>query len=64
MAEVQGYAHRARLELAGVLRALGDLHGADALEAEAAELREPHPCALLVPGHRRRSGLLRARPGR
>lgn len=39
MVEVQGYAHRARRELAEVLRHLGDEAGADALEAEAAALR-------------------------
>ena len=50
MAEVQGYAHRARLELAGVLRALGNLNDADGLEAEAAELREVIRARFWCPG--------------
>ena len=39
MVEVQGYAHRARRELAQVLRHLGHDATADALDAEAAPLR-------------------------
>jgi glycogen debranching enzyme len=39
MVEVQGYAYRARRELAGVLRALGHDGEADALDAEAAAIR-------------------------
>ena len=40
LVEVQGYAYRARLELAEVLRAFGEPGEADELVAEAAELRE------------------------
>ncbi|MDX6555231.1 MAG: hypothetical protein QOD86_1426 [Miltoncostaeaceae bacterium] len=39
MVEVQGYAHRARRELAEVLRHLGEEAEADAIDAEAASLR-------------------------
>jgi glycogen debranching enzyme len=40
MVEVQGYAYRARRELADVMRALGDDGDAAALDKEAAEIRD------------------------
>ena len=68
MVEVQGYAYRARRELAGVLRGFGEDAQADALDAEAAEIRgvirerfwcpgtaaEPGFFALALDGHGRK----------
>ncbi len=70
MAEVQGYAYRARRELAEVLRALGEDREASDLDDEAAILRDlirdrywisgndgqPGYFALALDGHKRRVG--------
>ena len=64
MVEVQGYAYRARRELAEVLRHLGDEGEAAALDEEAAALRDLIRERYWSPGRGRRPGLLRPRPRR
>ena len=64
LVEVQGYAYRARRELAAILEWCGDAPGAEALHVGGRRPARRDPRPLLDPGPGRRAGVVRARAGR